>query len=350
MKFMGYNIKWRLLTGTLIGILPVVILYLHSENFHRNKNSFNRIFPPHVILKTLSLNIGDINGSIIGQTSNTVYITDYKNPSHLFIANMNLNYSQSVQLSLPKLNIFDSSQIMIRADSSNLFIVDKLSSSIFQCSDIHRGIFKPLKNFEFSSSEAIIISGESAILRTYQGSTQNSILAKLNWNKHPFLASANILEKQVDGFFCTDGNLLIDRKTNRLIYTYFYRNRFLCLDTNLHIIYTSKTIDTNTRSKIQVRTVHKQKILAAPPVIVNELAAFSGNSILICSAVKADNEDQDAFRNNIVVDVYDSRNGRYRFSFYLPKINNSSIISFILDDTKLFTIQGNSLIRYDLNI
>lgn len=350
MKFTGHNIKWHLFTAILIGILPVVILYLHSNNFHRNKNSFNRLFPPDIIRKTHSLNMGDIYGSIIGQSSNTIYIGDYKRPSNLFIANMNLKDPEFIHLSLPSLTMIDSSQIIIRVDSPNLYIIDKLTSSIFQCSDIRRGLFKPLQKFQFSSSEAVLVSEGSAILKIYQRNTQNSILAKFKWNQHPFLDTADILEKQVDGFFCTDGNLLIDRKTNRLVYTYFYRNLFLCLDTNLHILYKSKTIDTNTRSKIQVRTVHKQKILAAPPVIVNELAAFSGKSILICSAVRADNEDPIAFRDNIVVDVYDSRTGRYKFSFYLPKINNSSIISFILDDTKLFTIQGHSLVRYDLRI
>ena len=122
------------------------------------------------------------------------------------------------------------------------------------------------------------------------------------------------------------------------------------MDTNLHIIYESRTIDTNTRSKIQVRTVHEQKILAAPPVIVNKLSTLSGKSILICSAVIADNENPVAFRDNIVVDIYDSKDGRYRFSFYLPKFTNGVITSFVLDDSRLFTIQGHFLMRYDLNL
>jgi hypothetical protein len=344
------KLKWRLLTGIIIGILPVVVLYLHSENFHKNKNSFNRTFPSHIILKTQVLNIGDIHGTIIGRASNTVYIDDYKKPSNLFIADMNLTDTQSIHLALPDLSIIDSSQIMIRADSPNLFMVDKLTSSVFICNEIRQGFFKTLKKFQFSSSEAAIVSGESAIIRTYQRNSQNSILAKLKWNQHPFLDTANILEKQVDGFFCTDGNLLIDRKSKRLIYTYFYRNRFLCLDSNLQIIYSAKTIDTNTRSKIQVRTVHDQKILAAPPVVVNELAAFSGKSILVCSALIADNEEIKSFRNNIVVDVYDSENGHYRFSFYLPKINDNRITSLVLEENKLFTIQGHSVVRYDLDL
>jgi hypothetical protein len=142
----------------------------------------------------------------------------------------------------------------------------------------------------------------------------------------------------------------IDNKSNRLVYMYYYRNQFICLDTNLRVIYRSKTLDTNSRSKIEVRMVHEQKILASPPVLVNKFICISGKSILICSALCSDNEDQEIFKNNSVTDVYDSRDGRYRFSFYLPKIHNNKISSLALQGNQLFTIQGNSLVRYDLDL
>jgi hypothetical protein len=188
------------------------------------------------------------------------------------------------------------------------------------------------------------------ILKTFQKKIQNNIFGKVNYQHISLMDSANILEKQIDGFFCTDGSLQIDHQANRLLYIYFYRNQFIYMDTNLRVIYNAKTLDTNTRSKIHVRTVHDLEILAAPPLLVNKLASISGKSILIYSALRADNEDKDKYRDNCVIDVYESKDGSYRFSFYIPRINNSGISSLILHGKQLFTIQGNSLVRYDLNI
>jgi hypothetical protein len=340
----------KLFICMLTGILPVFVLYLHSEDFHRNKNSFYRVFPPHVILKTNSINLGGIDGYIVGKSSNTIYLGNYVSPNDLFAIDMNLQDTQSLHLLFPDSRKYEASLIILTIDSPYAFITDKLRSSIYRCPLVSNDSFKLIRNFQFSSSESVALSAESMILKTFQKKIRNNIFEKVNYQHISLMDSANILEKQIDGFFCTDGSLQIDYQANRLLYMYFYRNQFICLDTNLQVVYKAKTLDTNTRSKIQVRTVHDQEILAAPPLLVNKLASISGKSILIYSALLADNEDKDKFRDNCVIDVYESRNGSYRFSFYIPRINNSGISSFILQGKQLFTIQGNSLVRYDLNI
>ncbi|HEV3224161.1 MAG TPA: hypothetical protein VGZ90_14845 [Puia sp.] len=340
----------RLFICILTGILPVFVLYLRSEDFHRNKNSFYRVFPPHIILKTNSINIGGIDGYIAGQSSNTVYLGNYENPSDLFAVNMNLRDTQSLHLIFPDSRKYEASLIILTIDSPYAFIIDKLRSSIYRCPLISKDTFKLMKNYRFSSSESVALSAESMILKTFQKKIQNNIFGKVNYQHISLMDSANILEKQIDGFFCTDGSLQIDHQANRLLYIYFYRNQFIYMDTNLRVIYNAKTLDTNTRSKIHVRTVHDLEILAAPPLLVNKLASISGKSILIYSALRADNEDKDKYRDNCVIDVYESKDGSYRFSFYIPRINNSGISSLILHGKQLFTIQGNSLVRYDLNI
>jgi hypothetical protein len=348
--FRKMEIQGKLITSLLFGVIPVVALHLHSENFHKKKNSFFRVFPPHAILTTKILDIGPKDSYFIGNTSNTVYINNYKNPFDLLIVRMNLKDTHSIHLSLAGYRQFDPSQILITVDSPNVFAIDKLSSAILRCTVDSPKSFISLNEFRFSSTEAAAVSGESVILRAYQGNIQNNILAKLNYHRLPHLDSANILEKQIDGFFCTDGSLQIDHQTNRLIYMYYYRNQFIYLDTNLKVIYRAKTIDTNTRSKIQVRTIRDQSMLAAPPLLVNKLACVSGKWILICSALFANNENKNIFDNNSVIDIYESKDGRYRFSFYLPKINNNKISSFILQGNQLFAIQGSSLVRYDLDL
>lgn len=349
-KFRNTRISANLIVSILIGISPVFVLHLLSENFRFNKNSFNRVFPPHIILKTSMIDVRSINNYIAGNASNTVYVGNYKKPCDLFVINMNLRDTHSIHLAFPDIQKFDLSQIIVNIDSPNIFITDKLMSSIFRCSIVPEDSFKLMKKYQFSSSESAVVSAESMVLRIFQENIQNNILAKVNFHHSPLIDSVNVLEKQIDGFFCTDGSLQIDHQTSRIMYTYFYRNQFICLDSNLRVIYKTKTIDTNSRSKIQVRTVHYQIVLAAPPVIVNKLACISGKSILINSALRADNEDPDEFKKNFVFDVYDSKDGHYRFSFYLPKINKDNISSLILQERQLFIMQGHSLIKYDLDL
>lgn len=331
----------KLFVGTLIGILPVIVLYVHSNDFHRSKNSFYRIFPAHFILTTNILEKRPINDYIIGNSTNNIYISNYHHPFELFIANMNLHDTCSIRFALPDYQNYDPSQIQVSVDSPNVFIIDKLRSTIFRLEIDHPNLIKALDTLKFSSSAASIVSSKSIILRTYQENIQSNILTKVTFNFRRLLNSANVLQKQVDGFFCTDGSMQIDHQSNRLVYMYFYRNQFICLDTNLQVIYRSKTLDTNSQSKIEVRTVHEQNILASPPVFVNKFICLSGKTILICSALRADNEDQEAFKNNSVIDVFDSKDGRYRFSFYLPKIHNNKISSFILRESNFLLFRAN---------
>ncbi|HXB28985.1 MAG TPA: hypothetical protein VNW49_04160 [Puia sp.] len=344
------SILIKLFAGMLVGIFPIIVLYLHSENFHKSKNAFYRVFPSHVILRTAILEGRSNNDYIIGKSASNIYISNNHNPFELSIVNMNLHDTHSVHFSISDYQNYDPSQIMVSIDSPNFFIVDKIRSIVFQGDINNSGNIKTIDTLKFSSSATSAISAKSIILRTYLDKIQSNILTKVNLSVPTFKNSANVLEKQVDGFFCTDGSMQIDYQSNRLVYMYFYRNQFICLDTNLQVIYRSKTLDTNSQSKIEVRIVHEQNILASPPVLVNKFICLSGKSILICSALCADNEDRKAFKNNSVIDVYDSKDGRYRFSFYLPKIHNNKISSFALQGKQLFTIQGNSLVRYDLDL
>jgi hypothetical protein len=53
-------------------------------------------------------------------------------------------------------------------------------------------------------------------------------------NQNPKVSlNHELLEKQVDGVFDTDGQLLRDDITGELVYIYFYRNEFMVMDSNL---------------------------------------------------------------------------------------------------------------------
>ncbi|HWK58472.1 MAG TPA: hypothetical protein VNQ80_14100 [Parapedobacter sp.] len=160
----------------------------------------------------------------------------------------------------------------------------------------------------------------------------------------------DLLEKQVDGFFCTYGKLHTDEAKNRVVYIYTNRNQFLVADTNLNVHYWANTIDTISRAKIRVGHLDSlTSTLASPPLPVNVHSALDGNLLYVHSNIMAANEDRSDFEQHIVIDVYDlDERGSYQYSFYIPKISMKPFKGFLVKRKKLFALFGDELVGYGL--
>lgn len=165
------------------------------------------------------------------------------------------------------------------------------------------------------------------------------------------------LEGQGDEFFSNDGMLKYSSKHGRLIYSHFYRGEFICLDTNLNLLYTINTIDTVRNPVIQVATrersdemrITKSHIQSKLPRVINNNLFLDNEYIYITSELKADNEKNARWRSNQVLDVYGILNGQYRYSFYVPKYKREKLRDFVIKDNLIVCIFGDHLISYKLN-
>src|SRR5690606_14583445 len=83
-------------------------------------------------------------------------------------------------------------------------------------------------------STALPIGSQSFGNRTVSSETNENVLGKMDYAQRQTQLSDTILEKQVDGRFCTDGILMYDKSTRQMVYLYYYRNEYIGLDTNLH--------------------------------------------------------------------------------------------------------------------
>lgn len=157
----------------------------------------------------------------------------------------------------------------------------------------------------------------------------------------------DLLEKQFDGQFCVEGSLSYDASSNLITYVYRYRNSFFTLDTNLNLTGRYHTIDTNSRVNFTAATIRSsnQYTLSGPSSAVNYSCHADGGMLYIHARLRADNETHADFRKNSVVDVYDLRNGDYRYSFYVPF---RKIRQFIVRGQALFVLNEDKLIIYDL--
>lgn len=159
-----------------------------------------------------------------------------------------------------------------------------------------------------------------------------------------------LLEKQVDGYFCSFGQLLTDLEQNRLVYTYLYRNQFIVTDTGMNLLYRANTIDTISRARVKTGKSDKTTFsLLTPPLTVNLQSDICNGKLYIYSNMRAENETRKTFLHNSPIDVYDLGNGQYLHSLYLPNRYGEKILAFkILDNQHIFALYQDEFVRYEL--
>ncbi|WP_288879749.1 hypothetical protein [Pedobacter panaciterrae] len=162
------------------------------------------------------------------------------------------------------------------------------------------------------------------------------------------------LKEQKSGIFSTDGILQADQAGKKLFYVYFYKGEFLALDTNLSVRYSAKTIDTITGTAANIVTLNqdfrdkKEAIVtqANPPKVLNRSYTLYQNRIYILSTLKSDNETSSAFRKNQVIDVYREENGKYIYSFYIPKYKGKKLREIRISGNAIFALFDDVLVKY----
>jgi hypothetical protein len=201
-------------------------------------------------------------------------------------------------------------------------------------------------------AEATPISASTVVIRTFASESREYLLARETSYPPHVTRIPGLLEKQVDGLFCTDGMLRYDHESNRLVYLYYYRNEFVCMDTALNLIYRANTIDTTSRAKIEVVEIESEKsmTLASPPLIVNKKSCVSGGLLFVNSNLMANNESEEEFNDASVIDVYSLADGKYRISFYLPNYENQKIKYFMVHRDRLIAVYAHYLLSYRMNM
>lgn len=176
--------------------------------------------------------------------------------------------------------------------------------------------------------------------RAFDSSQTYQNLVKIDTRTGNITKQLSIPELNRDAGYSTDGILTFDHGNHVLIFTQFYQNVFYALDTNLNILYKGKTIDTTNTNLVYTHSLsnketHMGSLSSAVPLkrIMNDVIA-GGGKLYILSTLHADNESPSIAQQNTVVDVYNTKNGLYIGSFYIPKVDNKKVNSLqIINDT-----------------
>lgn len=237
----------------------------------------------------------------------------------------------------------------ITIDSPYFYLADLYSYSVYRGRTGTWALEKRILGSEFFS-EAVPVSPFSMVMRTLNRKKDTYIITKKHADAQITVTSENFLQKQIDGLFCTDGMLLFDKNANRIVYTYYYRNQFICADTNLNVALRANTIDTISHARIKVANISSTGVstLSSPPFIVNRATFTSDGILYVNSRVIADNEDPEDFNSSDVIDIYETTTGEYVISYYIPRPGKERLRNFAVRSGMLYVLRGNTLSIYQM--
>lgn len=304
--------KWRLLLIACIIVLAsgsMLILAVHSSR--ATKNGFTRSFRA---LPTENMKEFELAGQfyIAGFTNTSLYLANASSSRVLtvfFTRRRTLGDTTSIVIGRP-------AQAKIQIDSPFYYLEEAVNNKI-QLGRLSDHELIKLVNGKITIVDSEPIGNSSLFIKTFNEQGSDFVIAKKTFTGLQRFPS--ILQKQIDGKFCTDGILKFHRPGNLMVYVYYYRNEVICFDTTATHLYRFRTIDTTTHANISIAEISSEHstTLSSPPRIVNRQLAVCNNLLLINSNLVADNEDRETFKQNKVIDVY-TLSGQYNFSFYLP--------------------------------
>ncbi|MBB5438556.1 hypothetical protein HDC92_002232 [Pedobacter sp. AK017] len=337
-----------LLLLSLAGLLVVVFLYFSSRQGQEIKNGFTRSFQKTPLKQLNEIDLRFPNYYISGITRGHVFVGNHKATLHGVM--LSADFSDSLQLNIPNFvndTTIDVRAIKVEVDSPNVYYLERMGPSYVQ-SSISFEHTKRITLGAIKFDRVKVISKNSIIIRSYQSGKR--VLQKII--VYPTLKRSAVfnLTDELNTDFAIDGFMAYNQVKGRLFYTNYYSNQFVCLDTNLNLMYTARTIDTNRIAKIKVSEIRrkktKEKLMSAPPLQVNKKGCTDGNWLYVQSLLPSDGESFTEFKSYTVIDVYDVNDGKYHHSFKVPNYKDQKMSDFSVSDNRLFALYEHHLLSY----
>jgi hypothetical protein len=338
------------ITGLLlcfaISIGFIYALYLYSDYINRRPGSFTRFIDPHFWSKYRELDLKFNSYYLAGIDDKFIFLGNHVAPFLVVKVNYHLD-TQQLKIKLSDTLIFRAPELLVH--KSIFYFFDGSIQRII-VGNSYNFIGTSIYQTQFRFNDFMPLHDSDFVLRMMDDSLQQNILAKQT--TAGFLKIKYAPEKQQDGFFSIDGRMDFDPYGNTIVYTFYYRNQFLVLDTNLNMLNKFNTIDTNSIAKIKVTPIYADNIttLGEPPLIINQKTCVFRGQLYILSAQQAKNQSRLEFENNSTVDIYTLITGKYLKSFYLPNVGDGvKVKSFNITDSSMVALYDHKLVIFDLN-
>jgi hypothetical protein len=347
----GFKFGGTLVLVLIMSILLVIGLYLISEDSIQRNNAFLRRYPPHPAKFIEAQYLKFDSYYIAGASSGKIYLGNSTAPLHALAIDTLFTYTDTIKFSLLELHPKNFSSLQFRVIDSTYYLTDRSIPAIFrgaignwQAKEIEGAVMP------FTSIEPI--DANSLIFRTSDSISGADELALISTNTLPrFSIKADLLTKQVDGIFDSDGILSYNKCRKEILYTYYYRNQFVTATEKGIFKAINTTIDTVTIAKFEVaKNQRKREItLGKAPITIQSFAATGGNYLFIKSPRLGKLEPDNMIKQASIIDVYDLTTSTYAFSFYLYDHENEKIHSFTIYGDYLFGLTEHYIVKYRLD-
>jgi len=330
-----------------MAIAGLVIIAKKSSS----QNGFNRVFYKSTISPLYYSEKLKGSRDICGIKNNAIYF-ETGIPGVLIETDSTLSNEHSITFDLPARELIQT-LFTTFVDSATCYIMAANIPLIIKV-DMNT---KSYNVFHFPGqlySESIALGENDYVFRCYKkfSGKLNQVFVKGNPVTNSLIEENNISEKKGDAGFSSDGHLLFDGSTHRVVYLEYYSNHFICMDTLLHLIYRSHTIDTFNNETVKAvwnKTGQAENITNGSPLHEINLESTAANGKLyVHSAIKADNERKENFLNNSVIDVYQISNGHYLHSFYIPQYKGENMKGFGVAPAKLIVLYHDFSVAYSI--
>lgn len=337
-----------LICGTL-GVGLMALLFAISENITHYHNRFIRRFPQHVAEEVHQMDLIYNSYYFAGCGNGKIYLGNYTAPLQVMVLDSTLQTKIIYHIKLDQKNLpFRGPQI--RVIGKNFYVFEGIVPYVFK-GDISDWNASLRINKGVHFSQLTPIDSVNMAVRYLSPKNSESIIGTLNLSDTVNAKyNASLLQRQFDGKFDTDGNLLYNSSLNRIVYVYLYRNQFIVAQPDLKLVYRGKTIDTVTHAQIRLIQLKKsnQKTFAVPPLTVNRLSAVAGNLLFVNSELPGMYESEDIWTRASIIDVYDLTDQTYRSSFPVYKIKGKKVKAMLVYQNYLFAMIDKKIVCYKL--
>ncbi len=331
---------------SLAAVGVVTGLFLSSEYIIKKENNFIRRFGQHPIRDEKAFDLGANSYYFAGIANGKIYLGNVTAPLRLTSLDTALTNKKVVKIKIDCTG-HPFRSIQVKVQCPYFYVYDGNVPVIYR-GQLGDSLARTISFEDSYFSQLEVIDSISFVFRAQSSKTKTQVLGKLSLNQRPKVTlNETLLEKQVDGVFDTDGQLLRDGQTGKLTYIYAYRNEFLVMDGNLGLLRKLHTIDTISRAQVQVRLLadgnHR---MDAPPLQVNKKSAVYGQVLFNESNLMGKFESREMWRQAAIVDMYRSGKQEYLGSFYVQNRGKNTMSRMFATDKHLFVLTGNEIVRY----
>lgn len=245
---------------TLIGIGTIKILLQISESKQFQRNNFVRIFPPVAVKRENTADLKYNSYYFAGADQHNYLFRQYTAPALVLELDSILKNRQRHYITLTHdESNFAPRQLCVL--DSFFYLIDGATPYIFRGKTRDWKAELKMKNTsEFSIAE--VIDSTQIVFRALDNKNNENILGTIKFAAGRAPESkyhSELLQKQIDGIFDTDGTMQYNSYLKKIVYIYYYRNEFIVTDKDLNLYYRGNTIARKTIISRNQTPKHKLK-------------------------------------------------------------------------------------------